>query len=170
MRFSSIAVALAAMAGAVAPAQAGQDETRLWVDQFYADYLGGELTFQEMLDVYYAEDVDFDDPTFGIDVVGHEALTAAFGSVATENSSFQNIGWEIEQVFGEGDKVNVIGRWSGSWFECPFDVGFSTLFIRKDGKITRQLDFFGVFEFERQVKLDEAKGIPTCETSTAPQG
>ncbi|MGP1282682.1 MAG: nuclear transport factor 2 family protein [Parasphingopyxis sp.] len=142
---------------------------RQWVDSFYGDYLRPGVTAEQLLS-HYAEDVEFVDPTFRIDVRGHDGLIRVFGQLGTPESNYRDVEWQIDKVMVDGQSVAVNGVMSGEWYGCPFEMAFVTIFDIEDGLIARQQDFFAASTFDEQVALDRDTGLPTCETSTASAG
>lgn len=142
---------------------------RQWVDTFYADYLRPGVTADQLLR-HYAEDVEFVDPTFGIDVRGHDGLIQVFGQMGTADFNYSNVDWQIDTVLVDGTSVAVNGVMAGAWHNCPFEMAFVTIFDIEEGLIARQQDFFAASAFDEQVALDRETGLPTCETSTATLG
>lgn len=139
---------------------------RAFVDAYYDDYLRDGVTIDTVLE-YYSEDVEFVDPTFQIEVHGHDGLRQLYGAVGTQEFNYTNLNWDLDIVLAEGNQVAVNGRWTGSWHNCPFDVPFVTIFDVENGLITRQQDFFAASMFDDQVGLEEQTGLPSCDTNTA---
>lgn len=144
-------------------------DLRAFVDAYYDVYLRDGVTVEQMLQ-YYAEDVEFVDPTFQIEVHGHEGLRQLYGTIGTPEFNYRELEWQLDAVLSEGNQVAINGTWKGMWHNCPFEIPFVTILDIEDGLIARQQDFFAASMFDNQVDLDRETGLPACETSTAGQG
>lgn len=153
---------LAAAAGCVAiSATSAVADHRDLVDRYYAHFQQPGFTVDRLM-AFYAEEVAFSDPTFGIRVSGRDGVRTLYADIGTERTNYRNIVWNIDRVLIDGRDVAINGRWSGVFHHCPFDVEFTTLWRLADGLIVEQKDFFAASAFDRQVNWNSETGRPEC--------
>jgi steroid delta-isomerase-like uncharacterized protein len=84
------------------------------------------------------------------DIVGIEATKAFYSNYL---SGFTEIEWEIKEAFGQGNKLikhyNFKGKHTGDFFGIPasgnyLDLSGTTIVTMRDGKITKEHDFFNM--------------------------
>ncbi|GAB4526513.1 MAG: hypothetical protein Tsb0010_09840 [Parvularculaceae bacterium] len=163
-------LAAAAIAGFVstsansAGANSAGPEYRDLVDRYYSQFQQPGFTVDRLL-AFYAEDVEFSDPTFEIRVSGRDGVRSLYVDIGTERTNYRDIVWNIDRVLIDGNDVAINGRWSGVFYQCPFDVEFVTLWRLEGGLIAEQRDFFAASTFDRQVNWNKVAGRPDCDNA-----
>ena len=120
------------------------------VAEYYAQFQKPGFLVDDLME-FYADDVVFTDPTFGIVANGKSEVRKLYAQLGTEATAYRNIVWTISDVISQGEAIVIRGRWSGRFHECAFDVDFMTLWKLDGGKIVEQNDFFAAGAFDRQV-------------------
>lgn len=132
------------------------DDHRRLVAHYYSLFQQPGFRVDDLLE-FYADDIEFSDPTFEIEARGKEAFRKLYADIGTERTSYSDIEWELKTVLVEGDDVGIYGRWSGKFHDCPFKIEFVTLWHMRANRIARQTDFFAADTFDRQVGWDGKK-------------
>ena len=142
-------------------ADSSSDKRQL-VRQYYSQFQKPGFEVDELAK-FYADDVAFIDPTFEIEAKGRDEVLALYAEIGTDRTSYEDIDWDLRDIIVDGDNVVISGRWSGKFFECPFDVDFATLWKLQDDLIVVQRDFFAASRFDEQVRWNPESGRAECE-------
>ena len=138
-------------------------------EKFLAEYTAAFAAKDaDRLFALYAEDVQFEDPTFNVAFNNRADLKKSFVEGMKDYTDIQFL---PERQIAGADSLVVIGTGKFKYQGRPLEMRFNLTFFFRDGKIAREYDFFDSHEFYTKTgKFVRAAPPPPAAVSTAGVG
>jgi ketosteroid isomerase-like protein len=139
-----------------------QADARGFVDRFYAAYASRDAT---KLIEFYADDAEFIDPTFDLNLKGRAQIQALFTAALAK---YETLAWTVQDLIVSGDRLVVVGEMQSRLFAKNAGMKFISVLTVRDGKITRQQDMFDLIDFYVQLGAVPPQFAPLFPKPPAP--